>query len=212
MTWIKICGTTHLEDALMSVDAGADALGFVFYEKSPRNVAVELVREIVRELPEAVEKVGVFVNESWERVEEIADTAGLTAIQLHGDEHRDSSWRATERKVYMAIPVGDLTEDWLISLPRNLGALVVDSGTPQQPGGTGKSFDWKATKPMFTAVGARIPVVVAGGLTPLNVVEAIHILEPWGVDVVSGVESTPGTKDPEKVRAFVAAVRGTEQR
>ena len=212
MTWTKICGTTNLEDALMSVEAGADALGFVFYEKSPRNVSVEQVREIVRELPEGVEKVGVFVNESWERVEEIADTAGLTAIQLHGDEYRDPCTPETERNIYLAIPAGDLTGNFVLAPPRNLAAVIVDSGTRQHPGGTGKPFDWTASRAAVAALRRAVRVVIAGGLVVENVGRAISVLQPWGVDAVSGVERIAGRKDPTKVRKFIAAVRAAEQK
>lgn len=211
MTWVKICGTTNLEDALLAVDAGADALGFVFYEKSPRCVTPEVVREIVLQLPERVEKVGVFVNETGERMEAIAGMANLTAIQLHGEEYRDNTWPVTKRKMFVAIPARELVGDWRKTLPRNLGGILLDSGTEQQRGGTGKTFDWKETKASLMALGQNIPIVVAGGLTPANVTEAMTILKPWGVDVVSGVELAPGKKDPEKVRAFVTAVRRAER-
>lgn len=212
MTWIKICGTTNLEDALLAVEAGVDALGFVFHEKSPRNVSVEQVREIVRELPEGVEKVGVFVNETWERVEEIADSAGLTAIQLHGGEYSRQQWPATERKIYLAVPAQELAKDEVVmAVPRNLRAVIVDSGTEKQPGGTGKVFDWTASRAAVAAVKRSVSVVVAGGLSPENVKRAIEVFRPWGVDVVSGVEREPGKKDPDKVKAFVAAVREAER-
>ncbi len=211
MTWVKICGTTNLEDALLAVEAGANAVGFVFYEKSPRHVTPEQVRKIVRKLPDGVEKVGVFVNETGERIEAVAEIAGLTAIQLHGDEYRGHAWPAAKRKLYLAIPAKDLAGNSLMTLPQNLSALLVDSGTVQQRGGTGKTFDWEETKASLMAIGRNLPIVVAGGLTPVNVAEAISILKPWGVDVSSGVEARPGKKDPEKVRAFVAAVHGAEQ-
>ncbi len=210
MTWVKICGTTNLEDALLAVDAGADALGFVFYEKSPRCVTPEVVREIVRQLPPRVETVGVFVNETGEKMESIAEMTGLAAIQLHGDEYRNNTWPVTKRKMFAAIPARELVEGWWTNLPRNLEGILIDSGTAQQRGGTGKTFDWEETKASLMALGQSIPIVIAGGLTPVNVVKAMAILKPWGVDVVSGVELTPGKKDPEKVRAFVKAVRGAE--
>ncbi len=210
MTWVKICGTTNLEDALLAVDAGADALGFVFYEKSPRYVTPEVAREIVRELPDDVEKVGVFVNESWARMEEIAEIAGLTAIQLHGEEYRGQLRTLGTRKMFLAIPARELENEFVLA-PQNLSGIVVDSGTQQQRGGTGVVFDWRALQSVIRELEQALPVIVAGGLTPANVSEAMSILKPWGVDVVSGVELMPGKKDAEKVKAFVAAVRGVER-
>jgi phosphoribosylanthranilate isomerase len=212
VTWVKICGTTNVEDALLAVEAGADALGFVFCAQSPRHVTPEQVREIVRELPVRVETVGVFVNEAGDRMEAVAEMAGLTAMQLHGDEYRDHGWPFTARKIFVTIPARELGEDWRKTLPPNLGGVLVDSSTAQQRGGTGKTFDWAEARSSLVALGQKLPIVVAGGLTPENVAEAISILKPWGVDVSSGVEAHPGKKDPEKVRAFVTAVRGVEQR
>ena len=204
MTWVKICGTTNLEDALVAVDAGADALGFVFYDKSPRYVAPEGVREIVQHLPERVEKVGVFVNESPDRLEEIAEMTGLTAIQLHGEEYRGALLPLGNKKTFMAIPASELLNKSVL-LPQGLSGVIVDSGNQQQRGGTGVVFDWRA---LCSAIGVfKDPLIVAGGLTPENVGEMMGILKPWGVDVVSGVELEPGKKDPAKVKAFVDAVR-----
>ncbi len=221
MTWVKICGMTNLEDALTAVDAGADAVGFVFYEKSPRNISVEAAREICERLPESVEKVGVFVNETPARVSVIADEVGLTAVQFHGDEHLNPDLFAIDRKTFYCIPA-----DWVamlrqkkgkafgsfMALPKNLGAVMLDSGTSQQRGGTGRAFDWREAKAWVSMSGQLYPIVIAGGLTPENVGEAMGILKPWGVDVVSGVEARPGKKDPEKVRAFVKAVRDADRR
>ncbi len=208
MTWIKICGTTSLEDALVAVEAGADALGFVFYEKSPRCVTAEVARGIVRELPAGIETVGVFVNESGERMEEIAEMVGLSAVQLHGEEYR-GAWPVSKRKVYLAIPARVVAGDgWIVKFPKTPNAILVDSSTAQQRGGTGKAFDWAEARDGIAALGREFPVVVAGGLTPENVAEMLAVLKPWGVDVVSGVERESGRKDAGKVRAFVAAVRG----
>jgi phosphoribosylanthranilate isomerase len=215
MTWVKICGTTNLEDALTAVEAGADAVGFVFYEKSPRNVTVQAAREIVEMLPESVEKVGVFVNETPERVSAIADEAGLTAVQFHGDEYKKSETYSMERKVFLCVPAdlaavarkGAMSIGSVLAFPKNLGAVMLDSSTSKHRGGTGEPFNWREAKAWVFAVRQLHPVVIAGGLRADNVSEAIGILKPWGVDVVSGVEARPGKKDPEKVRAFVRAVR-----
>jgi phosphoribosylanthranilate isomerase len=217
MTWVKICGMTNLEDALVAVEAGADAVGFVFHQKSPRNISVEAAREIVEKLPESVEKVGVFVNESPERVSAIANEVGLSAVQFHGDEYRNSKMYATDRKAFLCIPAEWIAMTWkergkalgsFMALPGNLGGIMLDSGTASQRGGTGKPFDWREAKTWVSLMTQLYPVVLAGGLNPDNVSKAIGILKPWGVDVVSGVEARPGKKDPEKVREFVRAVRG----
>jgi phosphoribosylanthranilate isomerase len=217
MTWIKICGTTNLEDALTAVEAGADALGFVFYEKSPRNISAEVAREIVSRLPEQVEKVGVFVEEPVERILLTAAQVGLTAAQLHGNRYLEPEFlqqlkNSRDLKVFLVVPAETLSSlDRLKSRGLGFSAVFVDSGTPQLPGGTGRVFDWNTAAPAIGAIGKNANVVVAGGLTPANVAEAIHILKPWGVDVASGVEARPGTKDPEKVRAFIEAVRKADK-
>jgi phosphoribosylanthranilate isomerase len=215
MTWIKICGTTNLEDALLAVDAGADAVGFVFYDNSQRKISVEAAREIVKKLPERVEKVGVFVNESPARLSAIADDVGLTAVQLHGDEYEKPETYSMERRVFLCVPAqrtavsrkGAISVGSVLAFPKNLGAIMLDSGTSERRGGTGKPFNWREAKAWVFAMKQLHPIVIAGGLRADNVGEAIGTLKPWGVDVVSGVEAQPGKKDPEKVRAFVRAVR-----
>jgi len=202
VTWVKICGTTSLEDAMVAVEAGADAVGFVFYEKSPRFVTAERVREIVKELRGGVETVGVFLNEDPERVAEIAELAGVSAVQLHGSR---GAWPVTDKKVFVAVPAGELMAS-VGDIPPNASAVFADSSN-----GTGGAFDWDEARTRVRAVMQYLPVVVAGGLTPENVGEMMAVLEPWGVDVVSGVELSPGKKDPEKVRAFVAAVRRADR-
>jgi phosphoribosylanthranilate isomerase len=231
MTWIKICGTTNLEDALMAVEAGADALGFVFYKKSPRNVQPETVREIVAKLPEKIEKVGVLPDGSFEEGIDIARECGLTGVQFYpsihtiGDSSRAFGAGHTLKKIYLVFSAADLLGDKPKTIvdfasfgklpnPRNsnpFGTVILDSGTSQSPGGTGKVFDWEAAVPLVETMRQTVKIVVAGGLNPANVGEAIRILNPWGVDVVSGVESRPGKKDPEKVRAFISAVRQADK-
>jgi phosphoribosylanthranilate isomerase len=221
MTWIKICGITNLEDALTAVNAGADALGFVFYEKSPRKIDPDMAREIVAKLPPEVEKVGVFVDESSEQIGEIAKHARLTAMQLPRGVSMGMMGPPLSSpsclKTYVVLPAAQLFDEggfqWLAPATRSkaISAIFLDSATLRQPGGTGKVFDWERAAPLVAAIGGAFDVVVAGGLTPTNVTGAIRILKPWGVDVTSGVEVRPGKKDPEKVRAFVAAVRQTEK-
>jgi phosphoribosylanthranilate isomerase len=245
MTWVKICGMTNLEDALTAVEAGADAVGFVFYEKSPRKISVEAAREIVGKLPEGVEKIGVFVGVKANSLKVLLDV-GLNGMQIYPPaEGREESGGS-----FVAVGAGRIPDHvrnarFLTALPMNLVgedreeirelgsdfatlggyrprratpfgdpekfAFLLDSGDLRQPGGTGKKFDWNKAVPI--AEGMReggVKLVVAGGLTAENVVEAIGILKPWGVDVASGVEARPGKKDPEKVRAFVKAVRGAD--
>jgi phosphoribosylanthranilate isomerase len=242
MTWVKICGITNLEDARTAVEAGADALGFVFYEKSPRNVSPETVYEIVRQMPAHIEKVGVFVGNNPKNLPELAHDLGLTGAQVHlGSDVSSVNENVAHGfecfppgfKRYMSMPA-----EWFIesedsakqfvasaaqvmesvrSLPeaervRNfIETIVLDSGSLQHPGGTGVVFDWRKAAPIIENMQQVVRVVVAGGLNPMNVTEAIHVLKPWGVDVSSGVESKPGKKDPEKVRAFVSAVRQAER-
>jgi phosphoribosylanthranilate isomerase len=240
MTWVKICGITNLDDALIAVEAGADALGFVFYEKSPRNVAPETVSQIVRQIPEHIEKIGVFVGNNPDNAPELWLSMGLTGSQLHigPGPVTETTLRALSDfpagfKTYPSMPAQPLidSEERASNFVSNLARLAkivrsypggvgplnfcdrmfLDSGTLLQPGGSGMAFDWLKAAPIVDRLQQVGRVVVAGGLNPTNVTEAIHILKPWGVDVSSGVESKPGKKDPEKVRAFVAAVRQAEK-
>jgi phosphoribosylanthranilate isomerase len=216
MTWVKICGMTNLEDALIAVEAGADAVGFVFYEKSPRNVTPAVAREIVKNLPKRVEKVGVFVDLPVDQADRILGDVGLTAAQVYTKSMGEwlVRFQTNERKLMWAIPGEALIGDYLISLgnpEKRVSAIVVDSGSGDLPGGTGERFDWEGAKVGIWNLGTEVPIVVAGGLTPENVNVAIKSLRPWGVDVASGVEAKPGKKDPEKVRAFVRVVRAAER-
>jgi phosphoribosylanthranilate isomerase len=240
MTWVKICGTTNLEDALTAVDAGADAVGFVFYEKSPRNISVEVARAIVEKLPESVEKIGVFVNGDGPDPIEILLNGGLTGIQEYISTENSGMRRGgaieidllpKRARFLMALPLklfGDEEQIHAMKfdftrmrqthagtpLPHGLmDTFVLDSGDVGRPGGTGRTFDWGKAVPIAQAMRqGGVNLVVAGGLTPENVNEAIEILKPWGVDVVSGVEERPGKKDPAKVRAFVKAVREMDRK
>jgi phosphoribosylanthranilate isomerase len=218
MTWVKICGITNLEDALVAVDAGADALGFVFYEKSPRNIAPATAREIVSKLPKRVEKVGVFVNQYEDTICALAGEVGLSGVQLHGDDEDPHVAdllvkRRPDLKVFVGISMRHATpEGWAMMWnPNVVHAFLVDSSNSSQLGGTGKIFDWQKSGPRIEVIATLGRVVVAGGLRPANVADAMRILKPWGVDVASGVEARPGKKDPAKVKAFVAAVREADQ-
>jgi phosphoribosylanthranilate isomerase len=228
MTWVKICGITDLEDALTAVQAGADALGFVFHEKSPRCVSPQTAHDIARHIPDTIEKVGVFVGSPGKFVFQIADHVGLTAIQTHVDsfsenayaEHMLASDSVTQYLALSAHSFFERTEDleeFLMShvnryMPFRADAVFLDSGTSQNPGGTGQVFDWGKAIPLGDTIQkAGFKLVVAGGLTPENVAVAMQTLRPWGVDVSSGVEERPGKKDAEKVRAFIAAVRNADK-
>jgi len=223
MTWVKICGMTNLEDALVAVDAGADAVGFVFYERSPRCVSVETVREIVGKLPESVEKVGVFVDADANTIFEHVSRTALTAVQLHGkgssesvlSDRRPAMESVGAQKLIAMVPGDSLKDGGFFmgtAMRERTFAVLLDSFSNGITGGTGTTFDWELTRCMVQALGLIVPVIVAGGLTPANVSVAMKTLHPFGVDVVSGVESRPGKKDPEKVRAFVRAVREMDQK
>jgi phosphoribosylanthranilate isomerase len=229
MTWVKICGMTNLEDALIAVDAGADAVGFVFYEKSPRCVSVEAAREIVERLPESVEKVGVFIDFDCSAIHSTVSAAGMTAVQLHGIHSLESVWQdprpAIEcvgvAKLIPMIPSSVLQDerddkDSGIMIRQRSGekvfAILIDKQVNGLNGGTGATFDWESSRGMIQALSISFPVIVAGGLTPSNVGGAMKILQPFGVDVVSGVEARPGKKDPRKVSAFVRAVREMDKK
>jgi phosphoribosylanthranilate isomerase len=196
--FVKICGITSEEDALLAVAMGADAVGFVFAPSS-RQVGVGLVREIARRLPPEVLTVGVFRDESPDRVVDIVNRAGLRAAQLHGHETADQS--AWVRKRVPFVIKGFVAGDPELDRADAFGAdaILVDSHAP----GSGEVFDWSL------AEGAPINrrVILAGGLTPENVAEAIERIKPWGVDVSSGVEASPGHKDARKVREFVQNAR-----
>jgi phosphoribosylanthranilate isomerase len=219
MTWVKICGITNLEDALVAVDAGADALGCVFYEKSPRFVTVAMAREIIAKLPVGVERVGVFVDADCEKIHTIVGDANLTSVQLHGGHSAESFYQhatPAAQSLGTSKVIGFVSADGLgdssgISIRdhmrQRLFAILVDREMNGRSGGTGEKFDWEGCREMVRCLSVLLPVIVAGGLNASNVKTAMRILQPFGVDVSSGVEERPGKKDPERVRAFVKAVR-----
>lgn len=212
--WIKICGNTSLEDAMLAAEVGADALGFVF-APSPRNVTRELVAEIVPQLPPAIEKIGVFVDASFEQIEAVVSACNLTGVQLQFAASPEIRSRLRNRfglslRILQTLHFNAAIAAQADSLASetNIDALLVDSRTAAAVGGTGITFDWNAAASMLFG-NPQFPhkLVAAGGLTPENVSDAIAVLKPWGVDVVTGVESAPGHKDPAKVRAFVEQAR-----
>lgn len=198
-TRVKICGITNETDARLAVDAGADSVGFVFFEKSPRCVGVEEARRIIDGLPPFVSKVGVFVNATLDQIRGTVVGCGLDAVQLHGDETPEFAATISFAKCYKAFRVQDAGA--LEQLPAfHTCAWLLDSYVRGQMGGTGESFNWDIAR---AAVGMGRPVILAGGLTHENVCRAVRQVRPYGVDVSSGVEASPGRKDPHKVRMFV---------
>ena len=198
---VKICGMTQLKDALFAVEQGVDAVGFIFYKKSPRAVTMKTVREIITKLPPLVDTVGVFVNESAERLNKIADYCGLDLVQLHGEESPAFCGKI-HRRVIKAFRVKDLQSiKQLEKFP--VSGFLLDTFSDDLHGGTGKTFDWNLALPA-KKMG---PVILAGGLTPRNILQAVRQVRPYGVDVCSGVEKSPGIKDLEKVRAFLKNIR-----
>ncbi len=210
--WVKVCANTSLEDAQMAVDAGADAVGFVFAE-SARRVTVEQVAEIAPRLPEAIEKIGVFVDAGLDELTAAIEACGLTGVQLHSTSDPEIGARLRERyaperlKILKVIHFQQGLEAELRAAEADgaIDGVLVDSRTATMPGGTGIRFDWTAARGNFA--GSRLKLVAAGGLNPENVGEAIATLRPWGVDVASGVEERPGKKDAAKVRAFIENAR-----
>jgi phosphoribosylanthranilate isomerase len=200
---VKICGITNLADGQAAIEAGADALGFVFYEKSPRSVSVEKAAEIIRELPPLIMKVGVFVDASPEFVMRAASECGLTLLQFHGEEPPDFC-RQFGLMSMKALRVRDANSLQTL-LEYATDAWLLDAYSPESHGGTGKTFNWDlATQ----AQSWGRPIFLAGGLTAENVGEAVSRVRPFGVDVSSGVEASPGKKDHAKVRAFIQAAKG----
>ena len=225
--WIKICGNTSLEDALLAAEAGADAVGFVF-APSPRQVTAVEVAAIVPHLPVAVEKIGVFVDATLEEIVSTVEACGLTGVQLHFDAAPELPAQLHQRLgpelrilgvVHFSAGTGEQQAARMAEHVRNphVDAVLVDSRTEMAVGGTGVTFDWvEARKALFQNAEAQSDEVkkrriAAGGLNPDNVADAIATLHPWGVDVVSGVEAAPGHKDKAKVREFVARARSVDR-
>ncbi|TKB72450.1 MAG: phosphoribosylanthranilate isomerase [Nitrospira sp.] len=202
---IKICGITNVADARAAVEAGADALGFVFHAASPRTVSPDTVRTIIGQLPPLVLAVGVFVNEEVKVARDLMDSCGLALAQLHGDESAGYC-ESLGRPVLRAIRLKDRGS--LLALAEYKGrarvrGFVVDAFSEAVFGGTGRAADWH----LAAEAAATAPVILAGGLTAENVAEGIRTVRPYGVDVSSGVEASPGKKDHAKIAAFVRAVR-----
>jgi phosphoribosylanthranilate isomerase len=198
---VKICGTTSLKDAFLAVESGADAIGFIFYKMSPRNISQKEAKEIILQLPPFIETVGVFVNETSDKINRIAEQCKLNSIQLHGEES-PALCRRVKRKVIKAFRVKNA--DSLKSIASyDVSGFLLDSYNDGSKGGSGQVFDWN----LALRVKKQGPVILAGGLNPYNVFTAIHRVKPYGVDVCSGVEKSPGIKDHEKIREFIKSVR-----
>jgi phosphoribosylanthranilate isomerase len=226
MTQIKICGITNKDDALVAAMAGADFLGFIFYEPSPRYVAPESAKMIIAEIRASATTnplcVGVFVNEDQRTVSQILDACRLDAVQLHGDESPEFvnyfKGRAYKALRPQSIEEADALAEKYTGLERpsavsrqpsvgsNLPQLLLDAYHPKFYGGTGHVTDWT----MAAKIARRHRIMLAGSLTPANVEQAIHAVRPWGIDVSSGVELSKGKKDHKKVREFIRAVKGAD--
>ena len=202
MVRVKICGITSLEDALTAVEAGADALGFVFHDESPRHVTPDGAAGIIAALPPFIQTVGLFVNRPIEYVNETAARCRLDLVQLHGDEPPEFC-NAVARRVIKAFRVQDITSLDPIRHFR-VAAHLLDAYSPTAYGGTGLTFNWD----IATVAKEFGPVILAGGLTPDNVREAVETVQPYAVDVSGGVESAPGRKDPAKARDFIRRAKG----
>ena len=201
---VKICGITNLADSLAAVEAGADMLGFVFCEQSPRHISMRAAAQIIRQVPPFVVKVGVFVNAPAADVSEAVAACELNLLQFHGDEPPEycTQFGVMSMKAFRIRDVESLR-----ALPNyRTDAWLLDAFAPDKPGGTGKAFNWKLA---VEAQKFGRPIFLAGGLTPENVAEAVRQVRPFAVDVSSGVESSPGKKDRAKVRAFVQAAKAS---
>lgn len=206
MTVVKICGITNLADAKVAVDAGADALGFNFYPRSPRYILPADAYKIVLNLPRNVMSVGIFVNESVANVLQIATEAGITALQLHGDELPEYCEAVSKYFVIKAFSASQFDRE---SVARyKVPAVMLDAGDEQIRGGTGRIADWSLAARIRVAIDNKL--FLAGGLSPLNVAEAIHAVRPYAVDACSSLEMQPGRKNHDQVRAFIKEIRAVK--
>jgi phosphoribosylanthranilate isomerase len=204
-TRVKICGITNPADAQAAMEAGADALGFIFYEKSPRCMTIPAVAKITKQMPPFVMRVGVFVNAAEELVTRAIGECSLSLLQFHGDETPEFCLRFGLMSI-KAFRIRDAES--LKELPKYpTEAWLLDAYSSENLGGTGEKFNWDLA---VEAQKFGKPVFLAGGLTPENVAAAVRKVQPFGVDVSSGVESSPGKKDHAKVKAFIKAVRAAE--
>ncbi|MBW2519982.1 MAG: phosphoribosylanthranilate isomerase [Deltaproteobacteria bacterium] len=199
---VKICGLTNAEDAQYAVQCGADALGFVFYQKSPRYIDPESVKRIISELPPFVTTVGLFVNESLDRIAQIVNDCRLDRVQLHGEE-LPADCDQLPFRVIKAIRIGQNFSVQNLTA-YSVSAFLLDAYVPGQPGGTGQRCDWGVA----SKVARKYTTILAGGLDPENIVQAIQQVAPYGVDVSSGVENEPGKKSQQKISQFIRLAKG----
>jgi phosphoribosylanthranilate isomerase len=207
ITRVKICGITHLEDARLAIELGADALGFNFYEESPRCLAPAEAWKILSKLPALVSTVGVFVNWDSASIVALAKSLRLSAVQLHGDESAAVTAECARHfPVIKAFRAGSKFQFTQFRIHSAAVSFLMDAATSEMKsknyGGTGRPADWNIAK----RAAAKYPILLAGGLTPENIAEAVLTVRPYAVDIASGVESRPGKKDPAKLRAFFAQV------
>ena len=201
---VKICGITRQQDLHAACNAGADALGFVFYEKSPRHVSIATAAALMRDLPPFVQSVGLFVNAEPAFIESVLHAVPLDLLQFHGDETPADSARFG-RPFIKAVRVNRNTD--LLKYAADFDAargLLLDAFVPGVPGGTGERFDWSLIPPDLPK-----PVILSGGLTPDNVIEAVHRVRPWAIDVSSGVEAAKGIKDAHKIAQFIVKAKAS---
>jgi phosphoribosylanthranilate isomerase len=202
--FVKICGITRSRDALVAAEAGADAVGFVFWQKSPRAIDPKGARAIAARLPPSIVRVGVFVDARPSELSRIADEAELDVLQLHGSESPESLV-SLPRRCWKAVGVGtDFVAADALRYEGRVAGILLDTRSETQRGGTGRAFDWSLAQEVRKRASF---LVLAGGLDPENVAAAVRAVRPDGVDVSSGVESSPGRKDERRVRAFIEAAR-----
>lgn len=199
---VKICGITNLADAITASDAGANYLGFIFYPKSPRSITPELARDIIANLQTTAKKVGVFVNATINDINSTVDLCGLDIIQLHGEETAEFAQQLDFKRVWKAFHITSMADiEQAAAFPA--AAILVDTATTTLRGGTGKTCDWQ----LATEAAAKFTTVLAGGITPANIREAINKVKPFAIDVASGVEVAPGIKEHNKIRQLFEEVR-----
>jgi len=205
---VKICGITTLADALTAIHCGADALGFNFFPASRRYVNARTESDWMASLPKHVLKVAVMVDPIWSELTKAAQFPFIDAIQLHGSEPVEFCRRVAENRIPFAKALPVVGPEALENIPDFFtNTVILDSRTARGFGGSGETFDWMAGR-RFVENNPRLQVIVAGGLTPENVADAVRTIQPFGVDVTTGVESSAGRKDPRRVEAFIAAARG----
>ena len=204
MTIIKICGITNYEDAALAVDLGVDALGFIFVASSPRKIEPDNASEIIKKLPPFVKAVGVFVNEKTDKIMDIVKYCGLDNIQLHGDESPETCEVLMPRSIKVLRIKDDSTPEQYVTYRGKIRAFLLDTYSKKAAGGTGKTFNWDIAVKMKDL---GVPIILAGGLNPSNIQEAIQKVNPYGLDIASGIEEKPGKKDHSLMKELFEKIR-----